>query len=86
MYPYNTFKLPFQLLGFYHKIYSVLMPYGYMRVCETMMKLATHSSLLKTDDVRLKRLPIAARSCDQWDLAAMADVRHLVLQCLRWYM
>ena len=46
-----------------------------------MIKLVIHSSLLKTDDVRLKGLPVLARFCDKCDLSAMDDVRHLVLQC-----
>ena len=51
-----------------------------LKQCEIMMKLISHSSLLRTDDVRLKGLPMAARFCDQCDLAAIDDVRHLVLQ------
>ena len=52
-----------------------------MKACECLMKLITHSSLLKTDDVRLKGQTIAARFCDRCEHASMDDVRHLVLQC-----
>ena len=53
-----------------------------MKACECLMKLITHSSLLKTDDVRPKGQTFAARFCDRCQLASMDDVRHLVLQCL----
>ena len=52
-----------------------------MRDCEVMIKLISHASLLKDDDVRLKGLSIANRFCARCDLAAMDDVRHLVMQC-----
>ena len=37
--------------------------------------------MLKTDDVQLKGLPIAARFCDRCDHAVIGYVRHLVLKC-----
>ena len=52
-----------------------------MRCCEVMVKLLTHASLLRSDDVRLKRLPAVSRFCNRCDLAAIDDVEHLVLQC-----
>ena len=52
-----------------------------MRDCETMVSLATHSSVLKNDDVRLKGLPLGARMCDRCGLAAVDDARHLIMQC-----
>ena len=55
-----------------------------IRSCETMVKLVSHASLLKGDDVRLKSAPIFARFCEDCDLAAIDDVNHLVLQCPRW--
>ena len=36
--------------------------------CEIMTKILCHSSLLKTDDVRLKSLPMASRFCSLCDL------------------
>ena len=55
-----------------------------MKCCETMVRLVTHASLLRTDDVRLKGSTIASRFCVNCDLSAMDDVRHLVLSCPRW--
>ena len=52
-----------------------------MRECEIMVKLLCHSSLLKTDDVRLKSLPIAARFCTSCEYGSMDDAHHLVMQC-----
>ena len=47
-----------------------------------MVKLITHSSLLKADDVRLKAQPISARRlCNLCNHAARVDVSHLILQC-----
>ena len=34
-----------------------------MRCCEIMVNLLSHSSLLRADDVRLKRRPLATRFC-----------------------
>ena len=53
----------------------------YMRRCETMVRLLCHSSLLKSDDCRLKRAPFGARMCILCDNAAYEDVRHMVTQC-----
>ena len=53
--------------------------HGLMRECEIMFKLLCHSSLLKTDDVRLKSLPIAARFCTSCE--SLDDAHHLVMQC-----
>ena len=55
-----------------------------MKCCETMVRLVTHASLLRTDDVRLKGSSMASRFCVNCDLAAMDDARHLVLECPRW--
>ena len=52
-----------------------------MRWCETMIKLISHASLLKGDDVRFKGRPPSARFCDLRELGSLDDVRHLVLQC-----
>ena len=35
-----------------------------MKCCEMMVRLVSHSSLLKTDDVRLKRSSVASRFCN----------------------
>ena len=52
-----------------------------MRDCETIVSLVTHSSVLRSDDVRFKGVPLGARLCDKCDLAALDDARHLVMQC-----
>ena len=63
--------------------YIVIISLWYMRDCETMVCLATywHSSVLRNDDVRLKGLPLGARLCYQYGLAAIDDARHLIMQC-----
>ena len=52
-----------------------------LKDCETMAKLICHSSLLRTDDVRLKRLPIAYKFGPLCDHGAMDDSFHMVMQC-----
>ena len=49
-----------------------------------MVKVVTHSSLLRNDDVRLKSMPVYTRFCENCDLAAVDDVKHLILQCPKW--
>ena len=55
-----------------------------MRCWETMVRLISHTSLLKVDDVRLKGSTVAARFCTSCDLSAMEDARHLIMQCPKW--
>ena len=52
--------------------------------CEKIVKLVSHSSALKADDVRLKGAPAFAKFCSDCDHAATDDARHLVLQCPKW--
>ena len=50
-------------------------------ICETMSRLVCHASVLKMDDLRLKKLTMYAKCCPLCELSAPDDVRHLVLQC-----
>ena len=52
-----------------------------MKQCETMVKLITHTSDLKGDDCRLKRLPFGAKMCNQCDYGSLEDANHMILQC-----
>ena len=52
-----------------------------MRRCEVMIKLTTHTSLLKGDDCRLKRLPFGSKMCTQCELGCLEDANHLIMQC-----
>ena len=49
-----------------------------------MVRLISHSSMLRVDDVRLKGRPMAARFCGFCELAAQENARHLVMECPRW--
>ena len=51
--------------------------------CEIMAKIVCHATLLKADDVRLKRSSIAARFCPFCDMAQEDNITHLVMQCPR---
>ena len=53
----------------------------YMRRCETMVRILCHTSLLKSDDVKLIRSSFMARSCSMCENAAYEDIRHIVMQC-----
>ena len=52
-----------------------------MRSCEIVARLVCHASLLKADDVRLKRLNKSDRVCNLCELYEDENVRHLVMQC-----
>ena len=54
---------------------------GFMRKCETMVKLLCHASHLKCDDVRLIRASYRAKSCTLCENAAYEDVNHMIMQC-----
>ena len=55
-----------------------------MGCCEIIVKLLSHSSLLRVDDVRLKGRPFAASFCTFCDLAAIENARHFVMECPKW--
>ena len=52
-----------------------------MKQCETMAKLITHTSLLKGDDCRLRRLPFGSKMCNLCDLGLIEDANHMIMQC-----
>ena len=52
-----------------------------MKQCETMVKLITHTSLLKGDDGRLKREPFGSRMCILCNLCSLEDTNHMIMQC-----
>ena len=52
-----------------------------MYMCENLSNIVCHASLLKTYDVRLKRLTLAAKFCKLCNLSAIDDANHLVMQC-----
>ena len=54
-----------------------------IRSCETIARLVCHASLLKVDDVRLKRLNRSDRSCSLCDMYEYDNVEHLVMHCPR---
>ena len=48
---------------------------------EIMAIIASHASLLKCDDVRLKHLPYGNKACSLCDLYQTEDIFHVVMQC-----
>ena len=54
-----------------------------IRSCETIARLVCHASLLKVDDVRLKRHNRSDRSCSLCDMYEYDNVEHLVMHCPR---
>ena len=52
-----------------------------MKMCKSLARLVCHASILKTDDVRLKKLNRSERVCFLCDLYEDDNVRHLVMQC-----
>ena len=53
----------------------------YVKQCEIMVKLLCHTSMLKSDDCRLRRKPFGSRMCNACDLASPEDARHMVMGC-----
>ena len=53
---------------------------------ETMVRLISHATFLKVDDVGLKVQLLSTRYCGLCDVAAKDYLRHLILQCPRWQM
>ena len=53
----------------------------HINMCETMSRFVCHASLLKMDDLRLKKLTMYYECCPLCELSAPDDVEHLVLQC-----
>ena len=51
------------------------------KMCETLARIVCKSSLLKSDDFRLKGLTPSFRICSNCDLYAPEDIRHLLMQC-----
>ena len=49
--------------------------------CEIMSKILCHSSILKSDDLRLKSLTRMHRLCNLCDQHAVEDARHFILHC-----
>ena len=58
--------------------------YCMLKRCEVMVKIVSHSSMLRMDDVRLKCRPISQRFCMFCDLAAPEDARHFIMECPKW--
>ena len=52
-----------------------------MKQCEAMVKLITHTSLLKSDDGRLRRLPFGSKMCNLCELGIIEDANHMIMQC-----
>ena len=51
------------------------------RMCESLARIVCKSSLLKSDDYRLKSLTPCNRVCNNCDLYATEDIKHLLMQC-----
>ena len=53
----------------------------YIYFCETMVKILSHSSNLKVDNVTLKAGPRSSRVCSECCMSQIDDARHMILQC-----
>ena len=54
---------------------------SYMKQCEVMVQLLSHSSQLKEDDFRFKRSTLGERMCTLCDHAAPDNAMHMIMQC-----
>ena len=50
-----------------------------MRQCEKMMKQTRRTSKLEADNGKLKRLPVGAKMCEDYDLGAVANLTHIMI-------
>ena len=51
------------------------------KMCESLARLVCKTSLLKSDDYRLKGQTHSNRVCDQCELFAIENVKHMLMQC-----
>ena len=49
-----------------------------LRMCENIAKVVCRSTLLKSDDYRLKSLTPSHRFCNKCDQPAIEDITHLI--------
>ena len=49
--------------------------------CEIMVRIISHASLPKCDEVRLKHLPRGNRVCSLFNLYSIEDIFHVTMQC-----
>ena len=64
--------------------WNILIRYPEMiYISETMARIVSHASLLKIDDVRLKRQPRSSRVCTGCEMYVIEDIYHIVMQCPR---
>ena len=54
---------------------------SFTKKCEVMVKIASHASMLKSDDFKLKRCDNVTKMCDLCDGFVLEDAAHFVLQC-----
>ena len=52
-----------------------------MGMREKMAALVSDSSLLKANNVRLKKETLWAKTCNRCDLSCIEDAKHIVMQC-----
>ena len=52
-----------------------------MRMCEKMSAIVTNSSLLKSDDLRLKGKSFWSKVCERCNLGIREDAKHVIMQC-----
>ena len=52
-----------------------------IKKCETLVKIVSHSSILRSDDLRLKNQTNVAKMCDLCNLFENEDARHMILHC-----
>ena len=55
--------------------------YRLTKKCETMSKIVCHASVLKTDDFRLKGLPMSNRTCIMCDMFCVEDILLIITKC-----
>ena len=51
------------------------------KMCECLARIVCKACMLKSDDYRLKGLPPSYRTCNNCDLYAEENIRHILMQC-----
>ena len=54
---------------------------SWIRICECMVRIIGHNSLLKVDDYHLRGLTMSHKVCEMCDLYMVESIQHIIMQC-----
>ena len=54
---------------------------SWIQICECMVRIIGHNSLLKADDYHLRGLTMSHKVCEMCDLYMVESIQHIIMQC-----